>query len=222
MKKIILIISIIVIILFVLYFNLNLNFIDNSNGIVGTIGNKELYLIEEYGENINMPHINVKAIIDEIKEDVIILKISDYGKTYLKTEYISVKNEDDFTLNVGEKVFLKFNKLNINKNIIKFENLELYKKVNVSNYIEQSKEDSFLYYSSYNKILYKIKGKKFKYKDNKYFIIDGTDAKEYYENIKNEVLLIEEYKSILPIYYNTLNTQETIFEIVIQDYIGEK
>lgn len=220
MKKIFLITAMIVVILVTLYLNLNINFIDNGNGTINTIGNKELYLIEEYGENITMPHINVKAIIKEIKEEIIILKISHFGRTYLKTEYIFVKNEENFNFNVGEEVFLKFNKLTVNKNILKYGNLELYKKVDISNIIEQAKESDFLYYK--NKTLYRIKGKKFNYKNNKYFIINGTDTKEYYENIKDETLLIEEYKSILPIYYNTLNSQETNFKIVIEDYIGEK
>ena len=214
---------ILAVILVVVYFNVRINFIDNKNGFIDVIGNRELYLIDEYGENIIiMPHINVKATITEIEENVITLKISDYGKTYLKTEYVTIKDEEKFNINVGEEVFLKFNKLSVNKNIIEYEDLELYKKVDISNIIEQSEKSSFLYYNRDDKVLFKIKGKKFNYKDNKYFIINGTDTKEYYENIKNETLLVEEYKSILPIYYNTLNFQETIFEIVIRDYIGEK
>ncbi len=222
MKKIFLIsfYMIIVIFIFTFAFNLNINFIDNSSGFVECVGNKQLVLLEECKECINVPHTNLKAIVEKIDDDVIIFKISDYGKTYLKTETISVKNNDKYNLNIGEKVFLKFIFLSIKEDIIEYENLEIYKKVDISDYLKNAKNDSFLYYK--NEILYKINGKSFKYNDYYYFCIDGVKLDESYENIINKTLLIEEYKSIFSIWYNTLNSQETIFQIIIEDYIGEK
>ena len=219
MKKSVIVVILIFLII-IIYYNLDINYINKNDGFVEVNCEKKLYLKEKYGQNIIIPHLNIKGNIDLIDDENIIIRLSENANKYLNTETVTIKKEESINLSINEEVFLKFNNLTINNDIIEYETIELYKKSDVIQ--SQNKIDSFfISYSKHTKLFYKTYGKRFKYKDYFYFIVNGTDTNICYENVKNGVLLTEDYKSIFNVYYNTINNQETMFNIVVYQYMEE-
>ena len=217
MKKNILYIFVVIIILLILFVFINKNRINRNDGYVQVCNDSILYLNETHNKYFKMPHTNIKGTIENTDDKTVIIKLSDYSKLYLKTEKIVIQNENKFNFEIGEDVFLRFNELTIHNDILEFENVELYKKSDVLNNATMKKA-SFISYSKYDKLLYKFIGRKFKYKDYYYFIIDGDCIETCYENVKNGILLYEDYKSIFNVYYNAINNQETRFDIIVKQY----
>ena len=218
MKKYIFAISISAILLVILVVDvLNINDIKNVNSLVGVVGEQTLELKKNY-DKIGQEHVNIKGTVEEINNGNIKIKLSNYSKTYLNTEYIIIKDEA-FNLKMNERVFLKFYDLNIEKNIINYSSVELYK---LANNIEITNEkNDFIVCKNYDGKKFKIEGKSFKYNDNIYFKsnYDLTENnEEYFINVKNGNLLTEKYKSLkFPFkIYNMINPQETRFDEVIE------
>ena len=222
MKKLITILILLIILLYIqLYSLINLNYISNENGFF-KCSNNELELKNDYGR-LQLPHINFKATVKKLENEIVEFQISDYANTYLLLNAIILKIKVDNKINIGDTVFIKLNNINIIDKKLIFENIEIYKEAEHIKY--KTKETDTLLFMTAKYTIKKIKGKSFTYNNYQYFLADiplgNSDDIIYYENIKNGNLLIECYKHILyPKIYNMINPQETRFEELVEIYKG--
>lgn len=219
-KKIAWMILIICVILLALVIYLfNNNEIKHVKSDVEVDGKMTLLLNKEY-EKVTLPHLNIKGIIKDIDTEKIIIKLSENSNKYLETNEIILKNKN-YNLKENDKVFIKINGINIDKNELNYSEIELYK---FKNNIEKTneKKDYFICKNSYGEKI-KITGTSFKYNGNKYFLADqkiDENNEIYFLNIENGTLLIEDYKDekFPHKVYNMVNPQETMFEKIIEIY----
>lgn len=171
-------------------------------------------------EEISLPHLNIKGTVEEINQEKIIIKLSEKSNDYLETNQIIIKN-NNYDLTKNNIIFLKFNNIKINKNNLYFSDVELFKLINNIE-LKNRKKDSIVCNNSYGNRM-KINGETFEYEGNIYFLSDqklDENNEIFFKNIKNNYLLIEDYKSLKFPYkvYNMINPQETMFEEIIKIY----
>ena len=214
---IILIIS--TILLIVLIKSLDINSLKYKPGSVEFIGEKVLKLNSER-EEISLPHLNIKGIVEEINQEEIAINLSEKSNNYLETNQIIIKN-NNYDLNKNNIIFLKFNNIKIEKNNLYFSDVELYKLMNNIE-LKNKKNDSIICKNSYGNRM-RINGETFEYEGNIYFLSDekiDENNEIFFKNIINNYLLVEDYKSLrFPFkVYNMINPQETMFEEIIKIY----
>lgn len=215
---IVFLIFLILLLLNVIY-SLNINYIKQDNSEVEVIGEKVL-LLKDKQDEVYLPHLNIKGKAQDINSDYINIELSDYAKSYLKTEQIKISSKK-IKLEKNQKVFLKIKDIKIKDNKLYYSSVELYTytKSIKKNHI---KKDFYICKNDYGGFM-KVKGKSFKYKNNVYFL-SNQDLSEnnevYFINIKNGNLLIEEIKSLVPPFkvYNMINPQETKFNEIVKIY----
>ena len=185
-------------------------------------GEKILTLKNEQ-EKVSIPHLNVKGTIKSADVNNIVIELSDYARTYLKTTEINIYN-DDIDLEENQKIFIKFNDINIEEESLNYSSIEIYKNI-AEIKVDNVKEDYFICKNDYGGFM-KVNGTSFRYNNNIYFSseYDLSDNNEtYFINIKNGNLLIEEIKSIIFPFkiYNMINPQETKFNEIIEIYMNK-
>lgn len=185
-------------------------------------GEKVLTLKNEQ-EKVSIPHLNVKGIIKNVNANNIMIELSDYARTFLDTTQITITN-DDMELEENQKIFIKFNDINIEEKRLKYSSIELYRHIKEIK-IDNLKEDYFVCKNDYGGFM-KVKGTSFKYNNNIYFKSDyelSENNEMYFINIKNGVLLIEEMKSLIFPFkiYNMVNPQETKFNEIVEIYMNK-
>ena len=202
---------------------LNINYIKQENSDIGIIGEKALVLKNKQ-ENVSLPHLNIKGTIINVNSSSIDIELSNYAKTFLETNQITINNEN-FNLVENQRIFIKFNDINIEEKNLKYSAVEIYNYIKEID-LDNKKEDFFVCKSDYGGFM-KVDGTSFKYNNNVYFKsnYDLSENNEvYFANIKNGVLLIEEIKSIkFPFkIYNMINPQETMFNEMIEIYTNKR
>lgn len=201
---------------------LNINYIKQENSQIEIIGVKVLTL-KNNQEKVSLPHLNVKGTIKDINSNCIDIELSDYAKTFLETTQITINNER-FNLEENQRIFIKFNDINIEEKNLYYSSIDIYKYIKEID-LENKKEDFFVCKSDYGGFM-KVDGVNFKYNNNIYFKsnYDLSENNEvYFVNIKNGVLLIEEIKNIIFPFkiYNMINPQETMFNEMIEIYMNK-
>lgn len=185
-------------------------------------GEKVLTLKNEQ-KKVSIPHLNVKGTIKNVNANNIVIELSDYSKTYLDTTQITITN-DDIELEENQKVFIKFNDIDIEAERLNYSSIEIYKHIQEIE-TDNEKEDYFVCKNDYGGFM-KVKGTSFRYNNNIYFksgyeLSDNNEI--YFINIKNGILLIEEMKSLIFPFkiYNMVNPQETRFNEIVEIYANK-
>lgn len=174
-------------------------------------------------KKVSIPHLNIKGTIKSVNENIIVIELSDYSRTYLETTEISVY-PDGIDLEKNQKIFIKFNNINIEEKRLTYSSIELYKHVKDIK-VENLKEHYFICKNDYGGFM-KVNGTSFRYNNNIYFFTDydlSTNNEIYFINIKNGILLMEEIKSIIFPFkiYNIIDPQETRFNEIIEIYMNK-
>ncbi len=127
-------------------------------------------------------------------------------------------------LNINDDVFVKFNEIFIKNQTLKFSSIEIYKyfdnieKEDIGKVTWWMRND-FGGFFSYTGTEFIYKGKN--YVENEIDL--SEDGKKFFVDIYDELLLIEDYKNVLPPmkWYNMINPQETYFNIIVDIYKGK-
>lgn len=218
---------ILIISLLLLLFNivnlLNINYIKQENTDIDIIGQKVL-ILKNRQEKVSIPHLNVKGTVKKVDTHNVVIELSDYARTFLKTTQINVLNKD-IGLIENERVFIKFNDIQIQEKNLNYSSLEIYKYIQDIQ-LENAKKDYFVCVSDYGGFM-KVKGTSFKYHNVIYFKADdrlSENNETYFINIKNGVLLVEEIKSLIFPFkiYNMINPQETQFDKIVEIYMNKR
>lgn len=202
---------------------LNINDIAQEKSKIEILGKKVL-ILKSKQNNISIPHLNIKGTIKEINSNVINIEFSDYAKTFLGTTQITINNKN-YNLQENQRVFIKFNDINIEEYNLYYSNIEIYKYIKEIN-LDNKRKDFFICKDDFGYFI-KTEGTSFKYNNHIYFkdSIDlSENDEEYFINIENGVLLIEKYKNILFPFkiYNMINPQETRFNEIIEIYSNKQ
>lgn len=212
----------IVLLLLIIVNLLNINYIKQENSQIEILGEKAL-ILKNKQDKVSMPHLNIKGTIKDINSSYIDIELSDYAKTFLETTLITINNKS-FDLEENQRIFIKFNDINIEEKNLYYSNAEIYKHISEIDF-DKAKGDFFVCKNDYGGFL-KVDGTSFKYNNNVYFKsnYDLSENNEiYFVNIKSGVLLIEEIKSIIFPFkiYNMINPQETRFNEMIEIYMNK-
>ena len=54
---------------------------------------EKVLVLKNTQEKVSMPHLNIKGTIKNVNENIIIIELSDYSKTYLGTTEINIYND---------------------------------------------------------------------------------------------------------------------------------
>ncbi len=218
----ILIISLVLLLLLVVYV-LDINYIKQEEGQIEVLGEKTL-ILKNNKNKVLLPHLNVKGTIKTIRDNDIEIELSEYAKTYLETDLITIKN-DKLNLNENQRVFIKFGDIHIDGKELTYSDVDIYKYVE-SIEITSNKKDFYICKNDYGGFM-KISGVSFKYNNNVYFKSDydlSENNEVYFVNVKNGNLLIEEIKSLVFPFkiYNRINPQETRFNELVKIYTNKR
>lgn len=186
------------------------------------LSGEKVLVLKNTQEQVSMPHLNIKGTIKNVNENILVIELSDYSKTYLETTEIDIYN-DDMNLEMNQKIFIKFNDIHIEGKSLSYSSIEIYKHVNEIK-VDNEKEDFFICKNDYGGFM-KVKGTSFRYNNNIFFKSDydlSENNEVYFVNIKNGNLLIEEIKSLIFPFkiYNMINPQETNFNEIVEIYIN--
>jgi len=168
-----------------------------------------------------LPHLNIKGTVDTIQNNKIKIKLSEASKDFLLTQYIELANSSFLTkLKENQNIFIVLKDIQINKNILKFTNVSIYTPIDIN--FENSSHGCLIVKNDFGGYL-NLKGISFSYNDNSYFLENSLADKYkddlFYENVETGILLIEPLKhSLIPVIYNLINPQETMFEKVLGIY----
>ncbi len=201
---------------------LDINYIKQENNETEIIG-KKILILKNKQSKVSIPHLNIKGTVKEVNSNNIDIELSDYAKTFLETSHIVIKN--NAKLDKNEKLFIKFNYINIEENKLNYSYIEVYKHINEIS-ITNPQKDFFICRNDYGGFM-KINGTSFKYNKNIYFKSDydlSENNEIYFENITNGILLTEEIKSLIFPFkiYNIINPQETRFDKMLEIYTNNK
>ncbi len=125
----------------------------------------------------------------------------------------------------NDDVFVKFKNISVKNDTLNFSKVEIYK------YVEEIEKNNVhrVTWWAVNSFggLIKYSGREFEYNGHKYVDYDkdiSEDMKQYFIDIYDGQLLIEEYKNIFPPmkWFNMVNPQETYFDVIVDIYKGEK
>ena len=149
---------------------------------------------------MRIPHLNVRGVVESSDNDSIRIKLSDKSQTFLNTQYIEVITDDAKTqLQKNDIVFVKFKEINVINNHLNFSNIEIYKCVETIEK-QDARDVSWWAVNAFGGFI-KYTGKEFLYNGLKYVDYDkdiSEDGKQYFVDIYDGQLLIEEYKNIFP------------------------
>ena len=173
-------------------------------------------------DKVLIPHLNLKGIVKNIDKNNFLIELSEYAKTFLDTTEINIYN-DNVELGENQIVFIKFNDINIEDNRLNYSSVEIYKHIKDIK-MDNLKKDYFICKNDYGGFM-KVNGTSFRYNDNIYFNSEyfNNNHENYFINIKNGNLLIEEIKNLIFPFkiYNMINPQETKFNEIVEIYMNK-
>jgi hypothetical protein len=178
------------------------------------------------GGAVRIPHLNIRGVVENSNGEVIFIKLSDKSQSFLNTQYIGVITSDAKTqLQKNDIVFVKFKDIYITNNQLNFSNIEIYK---YAESIEKHDVNDVTWWAvnAFGGFI-RYTGKEFSYNGLRYVDYDqdiSEDGKYYFIDICDGQLLFEEYKNIFPPmkWFNMVNPQETMFDIILDIYKKEK
>ena len=150
--------------------------------------------------------------------------MSDYARTFLYKTEITINNDDYMELEENQRIFIKFNDIKIEEKRLNYSSIEIYKHIKEIK-VDNVKEDYFVCKNDYGGFM-KVNGTSFRYNNNTYFNSNydlSKNNENYFINVKNGVLLIEEIKSVIFPFkiYNMINPQETQFNEIVKIYMNK-
>ena len=93
------------------------------------LSGEKVLVLKNTQEQVSMPHLNIKGTIKNVNENILVIELSDYSKTYLETTEIDIYN-DDMDLEMNQKIFIKINDIHIEGKSLSYSSIEIYKQEN--------------------------------------------------------------------------------------------
>ena len=168
----------------------------------------------------------MRGIVENVSGDIYSINLSKKSQNFLETSVFEIQAPNSIILlKENDDVFIKFNNIFIEGNNLQFSSIELYKYFEKIDKIDIGRV-TWWTWNDFGGVL-KYTGIEFIYDGNKYVDSDfdfSQDGKQYFVDIYDKQLLIEDYKNIFPLqkWYNMVNPQETYFDIIVDIYNKKK
>ena len=174
---------------------------------------------------VSIPHLNIRGRVSNKSGDDYKVLLSKKSQSFLNTSSIEINVPNpSISLNTDDEIFVKFNQVYIKGKSLFFNSIEIYKYFDT---IEKEEIGHVIWYvlNDFGGI-FSISGTEFIYNGIKYVDNDkclSDDEKQYFVDIYDKKLLYEDYKNIFPPmkWYNMVNPQETMFDIIVNIYKGD-